>query len=238
MRKFLLLMLIPFAAMSQTKNVVSTFRVFPKVDKATAFEKAFIAHVQKFHTGDWKWKVYEIQSGPDATGFHVVEGPLSWETFDKRADLGAAHTVDWNNNVMPNTSERGTAAFSEYVEEMSTVKITDYADKIILNHLIPKPGMTLALDEMTKKMKAAWTAGNESVAVYKSIASGDPQLVYVIRLKAGLKELDASFRKPMPERYASANGANSWTDYLKDYSNIVEKRWSELLFYRADLSSK
>ena len=42
----------------------------------------------------------------------------------------------------------------------------------------------------------------------------------------------------MPERYAAANGANIWADYLKDYSNIVEKRWSELLFYRADLSSK
>ena len=239
MRKFqLLLLLMPFAAMSQNKNVVSAFRVFPKVDKASAFEKAFIAHVAKFHTGDWKWKVYEIQSGPDATGFHVIEGPLNWETFDKRADLGAAHTADWNNNVMPNTSERGTATFSEFQEDMSTVKLTDYADKIIINHLIPKPGMTTALDELVKKMKAAWTAGNESVAVYRAIASGDPQIVYVSRLKEGLKELDASFRKPMHERYAAANGANSWADFLKDYRNIVEKRWRELLFHRADLSSK
>ena len=185
MRKFqLLLLLMPFAAMSQNKNVVSAFRVFPKVDKASAFEKAFIAHATKFHTGDWKWKVYEIQSGPDATGFHVIEGPLSWETFDKRADLGAAHTADWNNNVMPNTSERGTATFSEFIEDMSTVKLTDYADKIIINHMIPKPGMTLALDELVKKMKAAWTAGNESVAVYRAIASGDPQLVYFKRLRS------------------------------------------------------
>src|SRR5687768_434157 len=239
MRKFqLLLLLMPLAAMSQNKNVVSAFRVFPKVDKASAFEKAFIAHATKFHTGDWKWKVYEIQSGPDATGFHVIEGPLSWETFDKRADLGAAHIADWNNNVMPNTSERGTATYSEFIEDMSTVKLTDYADKIIINHLIPKPGMTTALDELVKKMKGTWTAGNESVAVYRAIASGDPQLIYVNRLKEGLKELDASFRKPMPERYAAANGANSWTDFLKDYANIVEKRWSELLFHRADLSSK
>ena len=239
MRKLqLLLLLMPFAAMSQNKTVVSTFRVFPKVDKASAFEKAFIAHATKFHTGDFKWKVYEIQSGPDATGFHVIEGPLSWDAFDKRADLGAAHTADWNNNVMPNTSERGTANFSVFQEDMSTVNITDYADKILISHLIPKPGMTAALDEMTKKMKAVWTASNETVAVYRSIASGDPQLTYVTRLKTGLKELDSDFRKPMPERYAALNGSNSWTDYLKDYSNIVEKRWSELLFYRPDLSSK
>jgi hypothetical protein len=67
---------------------------------------------------------------------------------------------------------------------------------------------------------------------------GRPTANYVSSLKGGLKELDADFRKPMPERYVAANGANSWADYLKDYSNIVEKRWSELLFYRADLSSK
>jgi hypothetical protein len=42
----------------------------------------------------------------------------------------------------------------------------------------------------------------------------------------------------MSERYVAANGANSWADFLKDYSNIVEKRWSELLIYRPDLSSK
>jgi hypothetical protein len=239
MRKFqLLLLLIPFAAMSQSKNVVSSFRVFSKPDKSAAFEKAFINHAQKFHTGDWKWKVYEIQSGPDATGFHVIEGPLSWETFDKRADLSAAHTADWANNVMPNTSERGTSTYSEFVEDLSTVQLTDYADKIVLNHLCPKPGMTMALDEMIKKMKGAWSAGNESIAVYRSIASGDPEMVYVTRLKGGLKELDASFRKPIQERYAAANGGNSWADFLKEYGNIVEKRWSELLIYRPDLSSK
>lgn len=84
MRKFFLLLLcIPMMGIAQ-KNVMSAFRVFPKVDKSLEFEKAFTAHVQKFHKGDWKWNVWEIQSGPDYGGFMVVEGPLSWETFDTR----------------------------------------------------------------------------------------------------------------------------------------------------------
>jgi hypothetical protein len=87
-------------------------------------------------------------------------------------------------------------------------------------------------------MKPAWTAGNESIAVYRVVASGEPQIVTVSRLKEGLKELDSSFRKPFPERYNEANGANAWMNFMKDYSNAVERRWSELLFYRADLSSK
>ncbi|MBC7827815.1 MAG: hypothetical protein H7122_08720 [Chitinophagaceae bacterium] len=239
MKKFqFLLLLLPFAGMSQTKNVVSAFRVFPKIDKSAEFEKAFMAHAQKYHTGDWMWRVFEIQSGPDVGGFQVNEGPLTWEQFDKRGNLGAAHTADWAKNVMPFTADRGTSIYAEFVEELSTVKLTDYSDKIVISHIYPKPGMIVNVEEMTKKLKAVWTAGNESVAVYRSAVSGEPQYIAVTRLKEGLKELGASFRKPLPERYAAINGANSWTDYLKDYAIAVEKRWSELLFYRADMSSK
>ena len=49
---FFLCMLIPIAGISQTKNVISTHRVFPKMDKALEFEKAIAAHAQKYHTGD------------------------------------------------------------------------------------------------------------------------------------------------------------------------------------------
>ena len=76
------------------------------------------------------------------------------------------------------------------------------------------------------------------MAVYEARSSGAPEIITSTRLKNGLKELDDGFRKPFPERYAAANGEGSWTAFLDDYAKNVEKRWSELLFYRADLSSK
>ena len=240
MRKiFLLCMLVPLFGISQEKTVVSTFRVFPKPDKVTAFTKAFAAHAQKYHTGDWKWRVFEIESGPDAGGFHITEGPLSWEQFDKRGDLGPAHTADWDNNVAPLTTGAGTSGYSEYNAEMSTVQLTDWTDKIIINHMFPKTGMIINATEMVKKMKAAWTAGKESVAVYYAASSGAPQITTVTRLKGGLKELASSYRKPFPERYNAANGGDgAWTNFLAEYAKCIENRWSELLFLRPDLSSK
>ena len=239
MRRLLLLALLtPMLSFCQMKNVVSTFRVFPKVGMAMEFEKAFKAHAAKYHTGDWKWRVFEIQSGPDAGGFMVAEGPLTWDQFDKRGDLGAAHTADWAKMVMPYTADRGTQDYSEYDADMSTVKLTDYTDKIMINHIYPKPGMVIKLQDLTKKFKAVWTAGNESVAVYKTVGSGEPQLITVLRMKDGLKELASDYRKPMPERYNAVNGPNSWDDYVKDFSSSVDRRWSELLFLRKDMSSK
>src|SRR5204862_5248967 len=112
------------------------------------------------------------------------------------------------------------------------------SDKIILNHIFPKPGTVVGVTALVKKLKKVWEAGNESVAVYTAEYSGAPQIITSTRLKGGLKELDDSFRKPMPERFNAVYGEGSWDTYLGDYAKFVESRWSELLLYRAGLSSK
>jgi hypothetical protein len=239
MRKiFLLILLIPVFGISQTKTVLNSFRVFPKPDKITEFEKALANHAQKFHTGDWKWRVWSIESGPDANGYMVTEGPGSWELMDSRGDISPEHTSDWEKNVAPLTTGQGTAGYSVFQTDLSTVQLTDYSDKILITHMTARPGKIPGVTELIKKMKKVWEASKESVAVYSLIASGDPGYTTVTRLKAGLKELDEGYRKPMPERYAVAYGAGSWESYLKDYSDAVERRWSELLVYKPKLSSK
>lgn len=57
---FLLFFLCPFIGMSQSKNVISAHRIFPKVDKLIEFEKAIAAHAQKYHSGDSYWRVFSI----------------------------------------------------------------------------------------------------------------------------------------------------------------------------------
>ena len=126
MRKlFIMVLLIPVLGIGQTKNVVNSTRVFPKADKVSEFEKALTAHAQKYHTGDWKWRVFEIQSGPDAGGYHITEGPISWESFNDRGNLGQAHTDDWNKNVGIYLTDRNQQSYSVYVDSLSTVAITN-----------------------------------------------------------------------------------------------------------------
>ena len=101
-----------------------------------------------------------------------------------------------------------------------------------------KPGQVFAATELLKKLKKVWEAGKESVAVYSITASGDPGFITVTRLKEGLKEMAVGYRKPIEERYDAINGADSWKSYLKDYASAVERRWSELLVYQPEMSSK
>ena len=240
MRKvFLLLLLIPAMGMSQDdKNVINATRVFPKIDKVMEFEKALAVHAQKYHTGDWKWRVAEIMSGPDAGGFSIVEGPVNWDAFDKRGDLGAEHQSHWNKTIAIYLTDKYSSSFVEFKPEFSTVGITDYTDKYVINHVFIKPGTYGLALEALGYLKKMWDASKQNIVVYESSASGPPQFVIITRYKDGLKERQAGFMKPLPERYEAANGAGSMQKYIELSTKTVENSFQELLMTRLDLSSK
>jgi hypothetical protein len=232
-------MLIPILVMSQTKNVVNTNRVFAKVDKVLEFEKALATHSQKYHTGDWKWRVWEISSGPDAGGYMITEGPVSWDQIDTRGNLGNEHNIDWNKNVTPFLTDRGSSGYSVFEDSLSTVAIGDYSDKINITHYIQKLGHGYVVYQFLKKFVPVWKANAQSMAVYSSSGSGPAQYTVVTRYKNGLKERAPEYYKTsMKKRYEATNGEDSWDNYVDVLQNDLQEVWSELLFYRADLSSK
>ncbi|MBY0477223.1 MAG: hypothetical protein K2Q24_06230 [Chitinophagaceae bacterium] len=234
----LVLLTVPFAAISQTKNVISTHRVFPKIDKIVEFEKALAAHAQKYHTGDNHWRVFAIQSGPDIGGYHITEGPKTWESEDARGDINPEHQADWNKNVAIYLTDRQSGGYSVYQESLSTIALGEFTDKIQISHIYPKPGKNDHVEAMLKKIKKAWEASGVTVAVYTASGSGPGQFTLTTRYKQGLKERAVGFRKPFKEVYEAANGEGSYAQYLKDVAEYVAESWSELLFMRKDLSSK
>lgn len=234
----LLICALPFAAQTQTKNLVSSHRVFPKVDKVLEFEAAIAAHAQKYHSGTSHWRVFMIQSGPDIGGYHITEGPTSWEAEDTRGDLGTEHNVDWNKTVAVHLTDRQSGGYYVYNDSLSTVALGDFSDKINITHVFPKMAKGDQVINIIKKLKKYWTVNGITVAVYTASSSGEAQYTLVTRYKQGLKERATNFRKPFKELYESANGAGSYAAYLKDVAEFTNEVWSELLFLRPDLSSK
>jgi hypothetical protein len=235
---FYLVIAMPFIVLAQDKTLVTAERIFPKADKVQAFEKALTSHAQKFHKGDQKWRVFSIQTGPDAGGYHVVEGPMTWDGLDKRGDLGPEHLTDYSTNIATYLTDRSTSGYSVYRADLSSVQLTDYADKTAITHVYPKPGYGEETEDMIKKLKKTWDASNQSVAVYESSSSGAPQMIIVTRYKEGLKEREMNFRKSMKERFNASNGEGSWAAYQQGLKTAIDHSWSEILFYESKLSSK
>lgn len=234
----LLCLCIPTGAFAQVKNVITTNRVFPKVDKRLEFEKAISAHAKKYHSGDTKWRVLQIQSGNDAGGYQVSEGPTSWEALDSRGNMGDEHNNDWNKNVTIHLTERGSTGYFVYQDSLSSVAVGDHSDKINITHFYPKIGHGGRISAAIKKLRAGWMVDGSAVAVYTASSSGPQQYVLVTRYKQGLKERANGFRKPFKGVFEGIHGEDSWEDYLDELRQYADQIWSELLFYRADLSSK
>lgn len=237
MKKLIVLLLIPVIGLSQ-KTTISVNRIFPKPEKLVEFEKTLSAHIQKYHTGDWKMQVFEVQTGPDAGAYDIVEGPNNWDAIEGRKEISPEHTNDWATNLAPLITSRGTAVFGVYKEELSSGNQNDNTEKMSLMHIVAKPGKISKVIDLIKLFRNVWQKDNQNVSVYQLVASGEPSFVLAYKLKDGLKEFADGYRKPMADRFNAANGSGSFEKFQADFSDAVESRWEELIVHRADLSSK
>lgn len=239
MKKLLFLgLFVPLFAVCQKPTVISYNRYLPKTDKVLEFEKGLKSHATKYHSAEWKWRVYDIQSGPDAGGYLVIESPKTWDQVDKRGTLGKEHTEDFLKNVLPHTTDKNSLGFVVFREELSSVALTDFADKIAIAHVFPKPGKMFAAEETIKLLKKMWDDSDQSVAVYESSSSGQFHYLVVTRYKQGLKEREFDFRKPMKERYNAVNGEGAYDKFIASTVEDIEHIWAEMLFLNTDLSPK
>jgi hypothetical protein len=237
MKKLLLLLLLPFLGFSQEKNVIVAERVTPKADKVMEFEKALAAHALKYHAGTNKWRISSLLTGPDAGAYSIVEPPSSWTDWDNSPQLGAEHDADWNKIFAMTTGQRQATALV-YRPDLSSGKLTDYADKSSINHVYPRIGFGGKIEANLKKAKKVWEAAGQNVLVYQANSSGEPQYVIVTRHKTGWKEKESTFLKPFPDRYNEVNGAETFDEYLDAIQRYTSKSWGEMQEFRADLSPK
>ena len=233
----MLLCLVPFFGISQ-KNVMNTQRVFAKMDKVLEFEKGISAHAQKYHTGDWSWRISEIVSGPDAGGYQISEGPSSWDAIDSRGDLGNEHNIDWNKNVAIYLTERGSMGYSTFQDSISTTGLNNWADKISITHYFPRLGQGFQMYTFFENLRPVWKALGQSVAVFASSSSGPTQYAVVTRYPNGLKDKALSNNNKVKDTYEKIHGRFSYIRFTETMQNSVTEVWHEMLFYRKDLSSK
>ena len=230
---------MPVMLFAQEKSVVTFTRYFPKADKVTVFEKALAAHAQKFHKGDVKWMVFTIESGPDAGGYLLAEGPTSWDGLDKRGDISKAHTDDWDTNLQPLLTEKMRNEYYVYRLDLSTADLSGTTAKVGVNHTYYKPGFFGDMEEWYKAMKKNWADTDQAVAVFQSSSSGEPQFMSITLYKQGLKERETAFRPALPVTFAKANGGEDvWKRYLEIFKTSVSRQWGEMLFLKPDLGSK
>lgn len=239
MKKMLwLVLLCPLLALAQNapSPVVTSDRVWVKDGHAAAFKKALTDHVKTFHTGPWKWRVYEVLSGPDAGAYQINEGPNSWTVLEGRGDLSAQHTRHYETAVLPHISKSAPTMFATYDDKLSTTQAANWSNKVVLTHFYTKPGRGLAWTKALQANKPVWEKLGRNVAVWRSWSSGPGQIVVAGRLKEGFKDFDNDTRT-YSTAFDEVNGAGSYEKYLEEMARSVDHIVGEMIEFKPELSS-
>jgi len=232
------LLFFPLWVLAQTppENTISSYRIWVKDGHDAALDKALAEHAKMYHTGHWKWRVFQVLSGPDGGSYQITEGPNSWTTLDSRADISAEHTKHYDSKLTPHIEKSSPQSYLTYDEKLSTTGLANFSSKATITHIYLKPGRTKAYMAALASYKAVWEKQGRNVVVYRSFSSGPPQLVIVGRLKNGFKDFDAD-NSVMSDVFDSVNGAGSYDKYLEEVSRDVESMVGEMIEFKPELSS-
>jgi len=225
-------------SLAQDRTTLSTYRVFAKPGKDEALKKALAAHAAKFHTGNWKWRVFTVLSGSDEGAYQINEGPNSWTVLEGRKDISEEHTRDYETNITPLVEKSTPTMYLSYQRELSSDSVVASMKKALLRHLYPKPGKGARITSYAAVWKKVYDKLGMSMAAYWSFFSGHPQFITAVRLRNGFVDLEQPMGQKLRETYDEIAGVGSFVRYLEDLDQYVEKVDDEMIELLPDVSSK
>jgi hypothetical protein len=210
----------------------------PKPGKDAALKKALTDHVAKYHTGNWKWRVFSVLSGPDAGAYMLNEGPNTWTTFEGRKDISDEHMRDYESNVLPLVESHSPSLYLVYQKDMSSDSSVGKLKKALLRHVYPKPGKGPRIAEYLRTWKSVWQKLGMQVVVWQTFFSGEPRYVVAYRLPQGFVDLEQSKTKALRNGFDEIAGFGAYARYMEDLDKYVDKISEEMIELLPDVSSK
>jgi hypothetical protein len=237
----LLVLLCPLMLLAEEapkKQTLEAYRIFAKDGHDAALRAALAAHAAKYHTGNWKWRVSDVLTGPDSGSLMITEGPNSWTDLETRGDLGAEHQKDYETTILPHVERTTPDAYETYEPDLSSVPPGAFANtKTLISHIFPKPGRGAQEADLLKHWKKVWEKRGINVGVWVSFFSGEQQFTVVYRLKDGWKDIDMAG----PSNRAAADeiyGPGGFDRMMEQTERNVARSYGEMIEFKPELSSK
>jgi hypothetical protein len=223
---------------AQDKTTLSSYRITAKPGKDSALRKAITDHAAKYHTGNWKWRVFSVLSGPDEGAYLINEGPNSWTVLEGRKDISDEHLRDYETTVLPLVERTVPESYFIYQRALSSDSAVGPLKKALLRRFFPKPGKGVRLSNYLATWKKVYDKLGLKVVVWSSFFSGEPQWVVAARLPGGWTELEKPRMQEMREAFDGFEGAGAYARYLEDLDQYVDRIVEEMIEFLPDVSSK
>lgn len=243
MKRTILVILFAFVissagAQTPERNVLSSYRILPIPGKDAQLRKALLDHAAKYHSGPWKWRVFQVISGPDEGAYMINEGVNSWTDLEGRKDISDDHQRDYERTILPLSEKTLPTTFLTYQTDLSTDSATGPLKKALLRHYYLKPGKGGRLSPHLKLWKQAYQKLGLKIGVWTSFFSGQPQVVVAFRLPNGWADLEKPWGKLSREAYDEVAGSGAYVRYVEDLDSYVDHINEEMIEFLPDVSPR
>ncbi len=220
------------------RNVLSSYRVIPMPGKDAQLRKALFDHAAKYHAGPWKWRVFQVLSGPEEGAYMINEGVNSWTELEGRKDISEEHQRDYERTVLPLSEKTLPSSYLTYQKDYSTDSAAGPLKKALIRHFYLKPGKGGRLTSHLALWKQAYQKLGLKIGVWTSFFSGQPQIVVAFRLPNGWADLEKPWGKLSREAYEEVAGTGAYIRYLEDLDSYVDRINEEMIEFLPEVSPK
>lgn len=243
---FLLILLVPFLAMSQVDEVPESSLLLheneiltPSPTKLNEFREGLKEHNEEFHSEDpYGVRVYYISSGPNTGKFVSVMGPFAWDALDDMQEESEDHNEDWEKNVQPYLLPSSNTSYWRFHPEMSSFSEDLEIDKLLVRYYDIKSyeedRMIKLVDMIGMIMKEKFPEINYTTYtnIFPSEKEGrDLALVFFFDRYSWLGE-DPDFKNAYEEIY----GSESLEEFMTDWQEVTLGEESEIWIFQPELS--
>jgi hypothetical protein len=236
-----------FAASSlfaQDSSLVQVSSVKANAKQQMIFEKNVKIHVEKFHPKKYPLYVYEIVSGPRLGSYYLVNPMVSWSFLDQPRADHIAHEQDILNTLTPYIMDNESRDYFRYIDSLSHSTRVN-ASSLLFNSYYIKPGKR---DEFLAEVRRGVMVNNKynSASNYrtyvKQLSNFAPVITIISALKDGFLQLEpehmSANTKQFKDTYIQMYGQDQWDKRMNLLPVLCDKVETELVKFRADLSTK
>lgn len=240
----MLLCIAPMAVAAAEANTAAprqativSYRIVPKEGHVRFLKTAIAAHAAKYHTGEWKWRVYEVLTGAETGSYMILEGPNAWTEIEVHSSPAAECLTDYEDTILPHVEKTLPRIYATYMDDSSTVPANFSSTKILISKGYVKPGRAGPAHDTAKAWKKVYEKLGLDVGMWRTFFSGEDCYIFAGSLKAGFKDLDDSMidlGRAAEEVLGPGSSARTAESDSANYARVV----TEIIEFRPELSSQ
>ena len=240
MKKTFILFFVFFVFISAQDNpqIIRTNYFEAKSGQSSKLEKGLKDHTDRFHqTSDHAVNTWEVVAGDRTGQFLRTTNLQGWADFDAYQDL-PGDPSHWDRSVSPHLKSTSGNVFWKLDTELSYNPPQSPPKMLALWKVQYKAGAWKEHRDALLKVRQAQeeNRSNSRLMVYSKAIGGEGRMYAIGRALDGWADLNPEAMS-LFEMLEASFGAGAGQDVLQARSAAVEKYESEVLLFRADLST-